>query len=165
MIVLQFLMVLLSLALVTNGQVVMPQLPGEMEPKMEMVVENAYTACLFVKNSSWTVSSMNSILSWLNSVQSVFGKPVGDIKVKSLAKQRLEGVYSKKAKIRWSRHGPHEVDGWLYQEQNLTAYLYDDLNTAIIGKFKDGYVVSGKASKVIRQRYTTGVKCPEICPS
>merc|ERR1712110_21506 len=53
-------------------------------------------------------------------------------------------------------------DGYFYMTSRHTIYLYPDMETALVGQFRNGTMLSAKVSKVKRERCNHGIKELEI---
>jgi len=59
--------------------------------------------------------------------------------------------------LKWSKFGPDPYDGWLYGRfdavtknfvGNNVAYIYEDLQTVILGKFLNDELQYGKPARI-----------------
>ena len=55
-------------------------------------------------------------------------------------------------RVRWRQYGTEYADGWLYSDGNVTAYVYQDFRTAIMGRFTGDRLVKGRSARVTAYR-------------
>jgi hypothetical protein len=69
----------------------------------------------------------------------------------------LQEIISTENQISWRIFGPYRYDGWLYGKVDLkskqffgndTAYIYQDMTTAILGIFVNNTLIEGREAKI-----------------
>ena len=60
--------------------------------------------------------------------------------------------------ILWRKYGPNPYDGDLYEDGTIQAYIYDDMVTALVGKFnQDDFLLEGRATKIVAFKCHKGI--------
>lgn len=135
---------------------------SEEDPKFR-----ALSSC--TRDTAWNSNNPAAIKSWIHSLVPTFN--IEDPNVyENLATSFVDGggqnsrpVFivenAYKQSIAWRALGHRPIDGWLYgtfypenQSFKAIAYVYDNFQLVILGRFQDDKLVEGTASKITSYR-------------
>lgn len=127
----------------------------------------ALSSC--TQDTTWTSNNPAAIKSWIQSVVPTFHMEDPDV-YPDLATSFIDGGQMTRPvfivqnayrdSVAWRALGHRPIDGWLYgtfhpatQSFDAVAYIYDNFQLAILGRFQDDKLVEGSASQISAYRY------------